>query len=245
MISPAFSTYSPSVINTGARIYVSIPMGNTGTALAPNVWITGAVLGSARRLSPAVVRLSVGDLEVGNNFNVNLIFDGAGLVVGTRYLLTIRGTYASGGGTLGIALNRPILIPAVSALPILQLNAAGAVEVGVNSWFYTLTNNEAPGSSLYIATFSLDIAAPITVTGSPPGWIPQTDSSTYVGWYADDSAGAPYPNQIAPGSSLSGFQISSAATLSQSTAFILTSWDHQLDRPGRLFSDYISAPSLT
>lgn len=239
---PAFATFTPSVINTGAKLYISVPIGNTGAAVAPSVWLTAGTLGAAPRLSPAVFRIFMGDLASGNNANVNMIFSAAGFAVGSRLLLTLRGTYSGASGTLGFSLNRFVVIPGVSSLPIVQLNAAASVSVSPDTWSYSISNNEPSGSNLYVASFSLDVSAPVNITGSPPGWVGQTDNATYAAWYADDQA-QPYPHQVAPGASLGGFQVESATDLSQSTAYVLTSWDHGLDAAGRLFSDYISAPS--
>lgn len=241
--APAFATFTPSVINTGAQVHISIPIGNTGTAAASSLWLTGGTLGSAQRLSPAVFRIFIGDLDVGNNANVNMVFSGVGLTAGSRYLLAIRGTYTSASGSaLGFSLNRFVVIPPPTSLPIAQVNAAASVQIAADSWSYSIVNNESAGSDLFIASFSLDVTAPVNIVASPIGWVGVTDNTSYVAWYANDP-GPPYPNQIAPGSSVSGFQIESAVALSQSTAYILTAWNHSLDAAGLTFSDYISSPS--
>jgi hypothetical protein len=195
-------------------------------------------------VSPSVFRIFVGDLAVGNNSNVNMIFSAANLAVGARYLLTIRGTYQIGTQNLGFSVNRFIVIPAVTTLPVALLNAEVSVAIGSDSWSYAISNDEAVGSTLYIASFSLDVVAPVSITGTPAGWIGKTDNISYVGWYANDG-GQPYSHQVAPAATLSGFKIASSTALSQSTAYIVTSWDHEADTSGLVFSDYISSPSQT
>ena len=118
------------------------------------------------------------------------------------------------------------VLPAPTTAPVTLLQAHVDVAVGSGFWSYTVVNDELGSSSEFISGLSLDIAAPSTVTSTPPGWQVLTDGASYVMWYAADEQ-APYPNHIAPGASLSGFAIKSASTSSESTGFALTAWNHQ------------------
>ena len=71
-----------------------------------------------------------------------------------------------------------------------------------------LVQRRTSGGPLFINAISLDMAAPFTVTQTPPGWAVDTDNASYVLWYAADVQ-LPYPNHIAPGALLTPFQIQS------------------------------------
>ena len=115
--------------------------------------------------------------------------------------------------------------------------------VGPPSWSYTLSNDESANSANYITSFNLSVSAPVTVTSTPAGWDYQTDNLTYVYWFNTDPT-LPYPNDIAPGASLGGFTIQSAATLSTMHDFGLSGWDHSADAPGPTFQGLVLAPSV-
>lgn len=100
-------------------------------------------------------------------------------------------------------------------------------------WSYSLTNDEPAGSNNFLRLFTLDLEAPVTVTGSPQGWAFDTDGLTYVFWFNTDLA-LPYPNDIAPGATLSGFTLESTALVSSQKNYSLLSWDHSADTSGPL-----------
>lgn len=120
------------------------------------------------------------------------------------------------------------------------------VDVGVPGvWTYTLFNDEIVGSPNYIDSFSLLIDAPVTVTGTPGGWSVDTDGATFVFWFNTDAV-LPYPNDIAPGSSLTGFSLSSPSAFSVLDTLSVASWDHTQDVPGPLSNPLlIDSPSST
>ena len=100
-----------------------------------------------------------------------------------------------------------------------------------NDWSYTLFNDELAGSPNYASFFDMTVNAPFNVVSSPAGWTYQTDNSTYVLWSNTDAA-LPYPHDVAPGTSLGGFEISSTVTTSANLSVTIYSWDHSQDAPG-------------
>lgn len=240
-ISPKLVTTEPGLINTGTELFVSMPLANAGSAVAPNVFLTEFKVGSAPLLSPSAFPVFVGDIAPGNSGATNARFNMFGLVPGQKYLVTLRGVYGPADSQLGFAANRYVTIPAVTAYPVELLKASVKSLVQPSTWNYTICNDEPESSQQFLAGFSLTIAAPVTVTGTPPGWIVETDNSTYVAWFAADE-GLPYPNQVRPGSSLDGFQIQSSTTLSESTPYLLSSWRQDTDTGGLVAPDVVVTP---
>lgn len=118
-----------------------------------------------------------------------------------------------------------------------ELNQTGSV------FSYTLFNDEPVNSPNFLTTFHLTVDAPITVTGIPTGWDFVTDNRTYVDWFNTDTT-LPYPNDVAPSSSLSGFIVESAVTTTVLLDYTVTSWDHTADAPGSAIQDdFVLAPS--
>jgi len=107
---------------------------------------------------------------------------------------------------------------------------------------YTVDNLEPTGSPNYITAFGITVNAPIDILSSPTGWAFSTDNSGYVYWYNTD-ASLPYPNDIAPGASLSGFNIESSVTTAGSLDYSVYAWDHTVDGPGPASFGDILAPS--
>lgn len=236
---PILASNDPGVFFTGTQLMVTVPLSNIGTATASNVFITAATLGTAQRISPANFPVFVGTLGAASTGSASARFSGAGLVVGQKYLLTLRGTY--GNPTAGFMISRYLTVPPVQPFPVPLLNGRVVASVQPAVWSYTIFNDEAPGSNLFISAFSLDIVAPIGVLRTPPGWRVLTDSLTYVGWYATDTA-QPYPSHIAPGTSLAGFEIQSATSKSESTSYALSSTDHQTGNSGLAGIDLVLSP---
>src|SRR5581483_8790367 len=111
------------------------------------------------------------------------------------------------------------------------------------NYTYTLFNDEPAGSQSYLNTFYLPVNARISVVSSPPGWSFTTDGMTYVNWFSTDTA-LPYPSDIAPGASVTGFAIQTAIQTSESFDGALGSWDHSLTNSGPASTGLISAPSI-
>lgn len=241
LASPKLVGTEPNLINTGTEIFLSMPLSNAGSNPAPSVFITGATLGAAVRISPQLFPVYIGPLAPGNSGVSHLRFAATGLAPDQRLLLTVRGTYGSGATLQGFVVNRYVTVPTVTTYPVALLRARIQVSVAPATWNYTLVNEEASGSPQRLAAFSITIAAPVSVTGTPPGWVAETDNMTYVGWFCTDES-QPYPRHVAPGASLSGFQIQSPTSRSESTACVINAWRHDTDTAGLIATDLIATP---
>lgn len=232
---PQLISGGATVINTGEELIVSLSLSNMGADPASKVFLTGATLGTARRISPQNFPVYIGNLYQEGSSSIGARFSSSALTVGQQYLLTLRGTYEA-GGTQGFVINRYLKIPVAAPYATPRLRSHVNVVLNNATWSYTVFNDEPLGSSLYIAAFHLDIAAPTTVTGSPAGWQSQSDLMTYAGWIAEDA-------HIAPQQSLAGFEIQSPTALSESTSYSLISWDHARDAAGPVGLDTVLSPS--
>jgi hypothetical protein len=227
---PIFTTRAPNLINTGNVLSFSIPILNTGNGPANDLAVTGMALGAASSVGP-VLPVTLGTLTVDNATSLNGGFSLDGLVVGSRYVISVKGTYTDvSGKLLGFTVNRVIQVPTAQGLPLPSVNAGVDLvrDPVLQTWTYTIHNNEQSGSPLYIATFALDVYFPFTVISTPPGWGVDTDNSAYALWYATDEQ-LPYPHHIAPGNSLGGFVIQSSGINAEGHGYILTSWNHETD----------------
>ena len=121
-----------------------------------------------------------------------------------------------------------------------DLMAQATVSPGPPAWSYTLFNQEASTSTFFVGTFTLAVDAPVTVTGSPVGWTADTDGLTSVTWDADPSGAY----DIAPGGSLSGFQISSPNATSTTQDDTIVAFDHSGNASARQATGGILSPSL-
>lgn len=169
-------------------------------------------------------------------------FSDQGLADGANLLLTVRGSYTVQGVAYGLTLNRYLRLPPPSARPAYELRATIHSAMANGLWNYVLTNREPLASTQRIATFALDIRAPVTITGTPSGWAVDTDSLSYVLWYATDLM-APYPNHILPGSALSGFQLTGSGGQSEVAGANVVAWDHATDKAGLVFADHVLIPA--
>jgi hypothetical protein len=116
------------------------------------------------------------------------------------------------------------------------------VDITGQTYSYTLFNDEALGSSSFLTSFTLAADSPFTVTNVPNGWTYDTDNATYIYWHNADSA-LPYLHDVAPGTSLSGFTITSTATSDPEQNFLeITSWNHTTDMFGPTFRSEILTP---
>ena len=240
--SPRFITGKPDLLNSDGKLAVSVPLINHGAAVASNIRITDVALEAATRLEPAGMPVFLGTLAIDNVVLVNAKFDATNLVLGGKYRVDIKGTYESGDATYRFAVDRSIFVPASERPFIDLLNAHVEVSAKPNKTSYMLFNDEQLDSPQHINTFSLDVVAPIVVTGTPKGWEVETDNRSYVLWYSAGSQ-LPDPNNVAPGKSLGGFEIQNPAKGSESTGFSLTAWNHQTNDSGLAVLGSVLSPA--
>lgn len=231
----------PGIEHVDGQVYLNVHIMNVGEAPLSNLHITAMTLGKARRSSPPGFPIVIDLIGASATGHVTARFAGAGLDTGGKVLFTLDGTYTVGGIAYGLSLNRFIRVPAPAPAALTGLNARVESSLRSGHWNYTVYNDEAPASGRALATLSLSVAAPVAVTGIPAGWAVETDGRTFVLWYAADDA-PPYPHQVAPGASLSGFQLTSVRTRSEATPATLTSWLHTSDEAGPVVSDYVLTP---
>jgi hypothetical protein len=241
---PSFSTRAPQVLNSDGSVSFSLPILNTGSAAASNIYITEISLGSATRLDPADLPIFAGTLPIKSTILVNGRFSSAGLTAAQTFRITVQATYELEGLTYGFQVNRFAVIPAAVPPPVSFLNAQINVEEGSGVWSYKILNDEVGDSPNFINAFTLDVVAPVTVTGTPAGWKPNTDGASFVLWYAEDTQ-PPYPHQIAPGTFLSGFAIQSGKKSSEPTGFAVTAWNHRTNKAGLVKLGAVLSPSRT
>lgn len=240
-VAPQLVASNPSVLNTGAELFVSVPLTNVGGSGATNVSLTGFTVGPAPRLSPQVFPVFVGNIAVGSSGAINGRFNSRPFIAGQRLLLTLRGSYGPTGAKAGFSVNRYVVVPPPGPYPVPLLKAHVVASVQPTLWSYTIVNDEPAGSPQCLAGFSLSIAAPVSVTGTPPGWSFETDNATYVYWFSTDES-LPYPNHARPGTSLPGFQIQNSTLRSESTPYLLTSWRQDTNEAGLVAADLVVTP---
>ncbi|NHZ91973.1 hypothetical protein F2P45_23625 [Massilia sp. CCM 8733] len=231
----------PGIEHVDRQLLLNLHIMNVGEAPLSNLHITAMTLGKARRTSPPGFPIVIDLIGASATGHVTARFSSAGLTPGGKELFTLSGTYTVGGLAYGLSLNRFIRLPAATAPALPGLHARVESSQRANHWNYALFNDEAPASRRALATLSLSIAAPVAVTGIPPGWAVETDGRSFVLWYAADDA-PPYPHQVAPGAALAGFQLMSARTRSEAAPAALTSWNHASDEAGPVVSDYVLTP---
>lgn len=231
----------PGIENALGAISVSMQVINAGDLEMTTVQCTGISLGNAERQSPVGFPIVVERIAPGGVGHFTARFKNTGIAPGSKLLLVFRGTYQARGVTSALTLNRYVQIPATGAPAVATLRARIESATTTNFWNYKLLNDEPAGSTQHIASLSLAIAAPVDVTGTPPGWAFDTDNSSYVLWYAADLS-LPYPSQVAPGAALSGFQLMSPRTRSEASPSSLAAWDHSTDNAGLVVADYALVP---
>jgi hypothetical protein len=84
---------------------------------------------TASLISPSTLPVSVGDISAASSFQVNVSFNATGLAAGSKYLLSIHGTYVLNGNTLGFSVNRYV------SVPVPQGVISGGIQVTVPSGF--------------------------------------------------------------------------------------------------------------
>jgi hypothetical protein len=239
---PSFVTFTPTLVNTGSRLDVHQFVGNVGAGTAQKMTVTGITLGIVPRISPAAFPLVVGDLSPSTNVSIAARFAAQAITPGTRVLLTTRGTYEFSKVTLGFTVNRFVVIPPVQPEVNPLLRARISVSVEPSQWTYTAYNDEPASSGLNIAAVSLTVVSPVSVTRTPPGWAVKSDFSTHVLWYVPEVQGN-IVGGIAPGQSLSGFQLQSSTMASESTPCVLASWSPKNSAAGKVFPDVVLSPA--
>jgi hypothetical protein len=103
--TPVISSTVPTTTTSGGALSLQLSLLNIGTAAAAGVQLTSATLGTLSPISP-VLPLVVGTVAAGGSAAVNLGFSTASLTVGTNYVLTLKGTYQSGGSAQPFSLYR-------------------------------------------------------------------------------------------------------------------------------------------
>ncbi len=135
--TPMFSTQTPVSGIVGPTFHVFFPLVNSGTATATNVQVTGVTLGALSATAPTLPS-QIGTLNPADRNVLNLAFRAGGLTVGSRYLLTVRGTYQAGGSSaLGFALSRIVTASAASADLQSRIENQAAIDA-VNAEFASL-----------------------------------------------------------------------------------------------------------
>jgi len=225
------------------ELRVGISIINASTVALANFRLTDIGLGAAKAINPpAGPPLYLGTLGAHGTALAAARFSSAGLTAGAKYLLSVRAVYQLDGVNYGLQLNKYITLPAPALPEMPRLRARMVAQTVPNYWNYTLVNDEAPGSTQWLASFSVQVAAPVAVTGTPPGWSVVTDNISYVLWTADDFV-PPYVHQVQPGQSLGGFQLMSASTSSESSPATVAAWDQTIDTGGRTIGDYLPTPA--
>lgn len=231
---------APGIENVDGQVHLLVPVVNVGEAALSALEVRAVKLGGAVRLSPAAFPVVLGMLERRSAASFTVRFAAGALVTGRRYLLTLVINYADGGVVHGLQLSRYVRIPAPTPRMTAPLHARVTTVLAQNTWRYTLHNDEAPDSGLYISSLALMISAPVMITGTPPGWRGETDGISYVFWRAVDYL-RPYPNHVMPGHELPGFRLNSPHTASQASAAAISSWNHGIDAIGPVLTADVDA----
>jgi hypothetical protein len=231
--------------NTSEAVYLSARLVNAGGVDALRVYVTELTFSTGARLSPPVLPMFLPNLKVGGRTTCVGRFKASASAAGTTGNLSIRGVYrlnaSDPASEQPFGIDRLVTVPAAAAFPTPLLRATVRTAVNSSHWGYTLFNLEPSGSPLHLSAFSLSVAAPVLVTGTPAGWAHATDGQTYVYWYSPEAA-LPYPSHVRPGQSLSGFSIQAGSTKSEATPFLLTSWNHTSDEAGEILPDMAASP---
>jgi hypothetical protein len=231
----------PGIDNVDGQVHLLVPVVNTGEGALSGLEVHAVRLGGAPRHGPAAFPVVLGMLEGRSAASFAVRFAGKGLVAGKRYLLSLSLNYTLGNVVHGLQLNRYVRISAPSPALAPPLHARVTTLLAQNTWRYTLYNDEAPDSGLYVSSLALMISAPVMITDTPPGWRGETDGKSYVFWRAADYL-HPWPNHLLPGQALAGFRLNSPHAASQASAAAMSSWNHGRDTAGPVLADYVLTP---
>lgn len=232
---------APAVGNVDGEIHLVLPIANMGDVPLAGLEVRAIALGGAARTSPIAFPVVLGFVGVGGTVKVAARFAAAGMAVGARYLLSVTICHGAGKLVYSTHLNRYVRIPPPSAPAQATLRARIVSAQAAQCWRYTLFNDAAADSGLYVSSLALMVSAPVAIAGTPAGWRGETDGYSYVFWRAADYL-PPYPNHLMPGDSLAGFALSSPRTMSQSSLAALSSWHHSVDAAGPIAADYVLTP---
>ena len=231
----------PAIEHTENLLRITILISNGGSIDLESFECSDVRLGREQLISPASFPVFVGDMPNGAIGSIVCTYSNESVRVGQQLPLIVRGSYALNGGRFGATLTRFVTIPGKTSPSFQQVTAR--VESNMNNlvWDYTVMNEEPLGSTQHIASISLEVAAPVTITGTPQGWRSETDGESFVYWVAEDAM-LPYENHISPGNSLSGFQLTSPRVSSESSPIALGAWDHSTDEAGLVATEYVLTP---
>ena len=132
--------------------------------------------------------------------------------------------------------------PELAARVKVKVEPADENKEGLRTWSYTIFNDEPPNSPHFINSFVLDVAAPITVTGTPPGWAVFTDGNSNVLWYSVEQQ-PPHSNDVAPGAFLGGFEIQTREKRSKHAGVGISSWNRSANQAGAVALNSVRTPS--
>jgi hypothetical protein len=141
------------------------------------------------------------------------------------------------------------LLQITVGLLVLIGHKASALQGHVNlnqngtNFVYVVFNDESPGSQLTMDSFELEVNAPFVSVASPPGWSYETDNSSYVDWFCNNTT-PPYVHDIAPGQSLAGFGVQSVVGTFETNTYALSAWDNGATNSGPTILGSIAVPSV-
>lgn len=101
----------PGLDEEDGTLFIALPIVNEGAATASDVQVQSIALTSATRITPTDFPVALGNIEASRRAVLNAGFTSTGLVPDQQYLLTVKGTYALRGRTLGFMINRDIALP--------------------------------------------------------------------------------------------------------------------------------------
>ena len=118
----ALSTQTPVSGLDGSTFVVFLPVLNSGNAMVRDVQLTAVTLSGASLHNPSLPYKLPEALRPNDSDVLDLQFTGSTLGAGSRHLLTVRGTYQSGGQVFGFTLNRfvTVTLPDSSLLTEIQ-----------------------------------------------------------------------------------------------------------------------------
>jgi hypothetical protein len=118
----ALSTQTPVSGLNGNTFVIFLPLVNSGNGVISDVQVTAATVNGAFLVNPSLPFKLPAALR-SNDFSVlDLQFTGSNLVTGSQHLVTVRGTYQSGGQVFGFTVNRfvTVTVPSGSELTEIQ-----------------------------------------------------------------------------------------------------------------------------
>lgn len=120
---------TPTSGTAGNTFYVFLPLVNTGKVAVTNVEVTSAVLGSATLATPALP-IALGKMAPNASSPLYLNFHEKGLSTGHSYVLTVRGTYQSGGPAVGFTVSHSVKygMPSVFQAPPAPLHVTPSLD---------------------------------------------------------------------------------------------------------------------